>query len=279
MQKALHNTPTRKDGRHNLMKLPRYIKEAIKENSVDGRLNWDNYLQLYKTAKKDEATQLAAEFLAKAKELQESGKKRGMSVMAAALTPTHLESFLQYSGENRKRFLIALRKLLDELAPGQQKDITTYLQPLQEGVGGTEKDPILARLFFKGGNAFLIGAVPTYRDMIQSGATARMAKSKRTGATRRGKGAKGAKTGKNTRRVRCWTRRNKAAQKYVVCSGSRGQKTVRNANKELEEAFKDLARLGVKPPFKNLKRLNPKKPVGQLSREWREANPIKVNYF
>jgi len=54
---------------------------------------------------------------------------------------------------------------------------------------------------------------------------------------------------------------------------------VRNANKELEEAFKDLAKLGVKPPFKNLKRLNPKKPVGQLSREWREANPIKVNYF
>ena len=116
----------------------------------------------------------------------------------------------------------------------------------------------------------------------KSGGTVKMAKSKRTGATRRGngaKGAKGAKTGKNTRRVRCWTRRNKAAQKYVVCAGSRGQKTVRNANKELEEAFKDLAKLGVKPPFKNLKRLNPKKPVGQLSREWREANPIKVNYF
>ena len=110
-----------------------------------------------------------------------------------------------------------------------------------------------------------------------SGGTARMAKSKRMGRTRKGKGRKESKDGKKTRRLRCWSRRNKEAQRYVVCSGSRGQKTVRNTNKELEKAFKDLARLGVKPPFKNLKRTKSNKPEGQLSLEWRKANPVKID--
>ena len=86
-------------------------------------------------------------------------------------------------------------------------------------------------MFFKGGNAFLVNGFPPYRDDIQSGGTARMAKSRRMGKTRKGKGRKGSKDGKKTRRVRCWSRRNKEAQRYVVCSGSRGQKSMRYKRK------------------------------------------------
>ena len=67
--------------------------------------------------------------------------------------------------------------------------------------------------------------------MRKYGGKAKMAKSKRKEKTRRGRGDKGAKSGKNTRRVRCWTRRNKTAQKYVVCAGSRGQKSMRYKRK------------------------------------------------
>ena len=278
MQKALYNTPTRKDGKRDLTKLPPHIKKAIRVDSVDGKLNMHNYLQLYNTVKEEEPKKLAKEFLDEAIKLKENHEELGMYEMADRLKSPRLESYLQYSGENRKSFLTALRELLDELRSEQAKQIMAYLQPLQEGVIDTKDEPILLRMFFKGGNAFLVNGFPPYRDEIQSGGTAKKAKSRQRGGTRKGKGPKGAKNGKKkTRRVRCWSRRNKEAQRYVVCSGSRGQKTVRNTNKELEKAFKDLARLGVKPPFKNYKRINPKKAVGQLSLEWRKANPVKID--
>ena len=234
------NTPRSFRGNHDLTQLPAWIKNEIKANSADRQLNMNNYNRYLgilrekereeKERREKEALQLATEFRDQAIKLQESGRKLGMGEMVAELTSPRLVSYLQYSRENRKLFLIALRKLLVELGSEQAKQIMAYLQPLQEGVGGTEKDPILARLFFKGGNAFLSGYAPTY-DEKQWGGTARMAKSKRMGRTRKGKGRKESKDGKKTRRLRCWSRRNKEAQRYVVCSGSRGQKSMRYKRK------------------------------------------------
>jgi len=241
LQQRLRNTPRSFKGNHNLTQLPVWIKNEIKANSSDGQLNMHNYYQYLgilrekereeKERREKEPQQLAADFLAKAMKLQENRVELRMYKMADRLTSPRLESYLQYSRKNREFFLIALRKLLVELGPEKEKEIMTYLQPLQEGVIDTKDEPILLRMFFKGGNAFLVNGVPPYHDTIQSGGTARMAKSRQMGGTRKGKGRKGSKDGKKTRRARCWTRRNRAAQKYVVCTGSQGQKSMRYKRK------------------------------------------------
>jgi hypothetical protein len=234
LQDAFRKTPRFRSGEHNLTKLPKTIKSAIINYSRDNKLNKPNYEHFLKmTRKKEQAMKHSKAFLRKVNELMtdEAKTSLGMIDLAAELTYDELKDYLEKSPDNRKSFIIALRKLLDERGPVEKSDIMTYLQPLQEGVGGTEKDPILASMLFKGGNAFLLNYAPFYHDQIFYG-TAKMAKSTRTAGTRKGKGRKGAKNGKKkTRRVRCWSRRNKEAQRYVVCSGSRGQKSMRSKRK------------------------------------------------
>ena len=288
-----------KRGDPDLTKLPPPIKAAIIQHSPDKKLNlpnvrlFSNYLQQVEAeqARRQRLRDITERAIQKlSPELRELGQYNARKILTLFKEngleglQIHAEEIVPMvnSPELRHALIAAFQGMLED---EEMKQLSLQLQ--SDAYGNFNIDMPLESMFQAAGLNGYFYADGAYDDsqmdwldnagMRKSGGTARMAKSKRMGKTRKGKGRKASKDGKKTRRVKCWTRRNKAAQKYVVCSGSRGQKTVRDTNKELEKAFKDLAKLGVKPPFKNLKRTKSKKPEGQLSLEWRKANPVKID--
>ena len=254
IRRAVKQTPRfNKRGDPDLRELPRPIKAAIIQHSPDKKLNlpnvrlFSNYLQQVEAeqARRQllrEMTERAIQELSP--ELRELGQDNAKYILNVFKEngleglKMHAEEIVPMvsSPELRHALIAAFRGMIEE---EEMKQLSLQLQ--SDAYGNFRIDMPLESMFQAAGLNGYFYADGAYDDsqmdwldnagMRKYGGTAGMTVSKRMGRTRKGKGRKDSKDGKKTRRVRCWSRRNKEAQRYVVCTGSRGQKSMRYKRK------------------------------------------------